>query len=146
MKHLNEIASAKYGFITNIREPEEYVLEFHLEIAQISDNDEDVIIGNQNIGPARRIYVDEKSPKFKIRFNNYIGYSTINESYARQLEGEFTGINPRIYTESNFLYYIKKDSFASKDYPGEFKHYAFLSDNLIMNIASQTEPEIIKLK
>ena len=141
---MKEIESAKYHFITGINEPEDNSLEFELICGMVSENEEKVFIGNKNIGPARRILTD-KNNRYKIRFESYIGYTVLDESYADKLGEKFTGFNPRIYSDSNFLNYIKEDTFASIDYPGEFKHYAFLSENHIVNVASESEPEFEKI-
>ena len=142
---MKEIESAKYFFITGINEPENNSLEFELICGIVSEKEEDVFVGNKNLGPARPILMNEDY-KYKIKFDSYIGYSVLDESYAEQLGDNFTGHNPRIYSSSNFLDYIKTDTFATKDYPGEFKHYAFLSENHVLNIASESEPEIEKVQ
>ncbi|WP_378187502.1 hypothetical protein ACE939_04055 [Aquimarina sp. W85] len=142
---MNEIEIAKYYFITKINEPEDNSLEFELICGVVSENEEDVLIGDKNLGPARRILEDYNN-RYKITFDSYIGYAVLDESYADKLSDNFTGYNPRIYTESNFLNYIKEDTFATKDYPGEFKHYAFLSENHLLNVAAESEPKIEKIK
>jgi hypothetical protein len=142
---MNKIESAEYYFITGIKESEDNTLEFELICGIVSENEEDVFFSDTNLGQARKILTD-KNNRYLIRFASYIGYTVLDESYADELGEKFTGFNPRIYSESNFLNYIKQDTFANKDYPGEFKHYAFLSENHIINIASESEPEFEKIK
>lgn len=142
---MEEILSSEYYFITRINEPEDNSLEFELICGIVSEKEEDIFIGDQNLGPAHPILKNEKY-KYKIKFDSYIGYSVLDESYAHRLGGEYTGHNPRIYSSSNFMNYINTDTFATKDYPGEFKHYAFISENHILNVASESEPKIEKIK
>jgi hypothetical protein len=142
---MKEVKLAKYYYITGIHEPKDNSLEFELICGIVSEKEEDAFVGNQNFGSALPILINEDY-KYKIKFDNYIGYSVLNESYADKLGDDFTGNNPRIYSSSNFLDYIKFDTFATKDYPGEFKHYAFLSENHILNVVAESEPEIEKMK
>ena len=145
MNYYNEVNEAKDVFITKIFEPSENSLELELSIGKVSEFEEDTIISKINIGPSKRVYFDHESIRYKIYFENYICYSVINESFE-QLGGEiFIGRNIRIYAESNFLNYVRADTFATNEYPGEFRHYAFLSWNHIVNVASQAEPIIERL-
>ncbi|MDY2588513.1 hypothetical protein [Winogradskyella aquimaris] len=98
-----------------------------------------------DIGPSRAVYHNENSEIFKITFDRYIAYSVINESYESLGGTEYVGEKIRTYNKSNFLDYVKADTFASADYPGEFKHYAFISLNHIVNVVSTVEPKIEKV-
>jgi hypothetical protein len=146
MKYFEEINNEKNILITKIFEPNENSLEFELAIGQVSEFVEDIIINEKIISSAHRIQFDKDSIQFKVFFETYICYSVINESYESLGGNKFDGNKIRIYSDSNFLSYLKADTFATPDYPGEFKHYAFISQNHIINIASLQEPNIEKLK
>jgi hypothetical protein len=146
MKYFEEINNEKNILITKIFEPDENSLEFELGIGQVSEFVEEIIINENIISSARRIQFDKDSIRFKVFFETYICYSVINESYESLGGNKFDGNKIRIYSDSNFLNYLKADTFATLDYPGEFKHYAFISQNHIINIASLQEPNIEKLK
>jgi len=82
-----------------------------------------------------------------IKFENYIGYSILDESYAIDNENETT--NGRLFCEhknSYYLDYISKASIASAEYPGPFNHYSFNCLNHIIDIASLDEPHFILLE
>jgi hypothetical protein len=146
MDYYEEINSAENVLVTELLEPKENTLEFELTIGKVSDYPENIIIGDVNIGSGRSISFDGKCQRFKVVFENYIGYAVINESYET-LGGEcFSGNRIRIYSDSNFLNYIKLDTFATSDFPGTFKHFAFISQRHIINIASQNEPNINRLQ
>jgi len=146
MDYYEEINTAENILITGLFEPEENTLVFELTIGDVSDNPESIIIGDASIGLGRRISVDEKCQRFEVVFENYIGYAVINESYETLGGENFSGNRIRIYSDSNFLNYIKLDTFATSDFPGTFKHFAFISQRHIINIASQNEPNINKLQ
>lgn len=98
------------------------------------------------IGPSQPIYHDENSEIFKVTFARYIAYSVINESYESLGGTEFVGEKIRTYSKSNFLDYIKVDTFATSEYPGVFKHYAFITLRHIINVISTDEPTIEKIR
>ncbi|WP_299261838.1 hypothetical protein [uncultured Aquimarina sp.] len=147
MKYYEEINNEKNIFASELKEPNENSFEFELTIGTVSEKEEDVIVNGINIGSARRINSDQNGNRFKIKFDNYISYSVIDERFDKLTQNEiFSGNRLRIYSDSNFLNYIKADMNATSDYPGNFKHYAFITLNHIINVASEKEPEIIKLK
>lgn len=142
-ENYNRIDNAKYLFLTQITEPDENVLEFEVSLGEISKNDQEVKIGNSTIGPVREVRINEEQ-NFRIVFNSYISYTVINESYAAPDNDKYDGKSIRVYKNSRFLKYINADTIATPEYPGTFKHYSFLCENHIINIATQSEPEIIK--
>jgi len=83
---------------------------------------------------------------FKVTFDNYIAYSVINESYENLGGTQYVGEMIRIYSKSNFMDYVKADTIATNEYPGEFTHYAFISLRHIVNVVSLNEPRIEKIK
>ena len=144
MSIIKEIESAKYHCITGINEPEDNTLEFQLLCGKVSEYEEDICINDINVISARSINIDENSG-YKVTFQSYLGYVVLNESYVDKLGDKFIGINPRIYSESAFLNYIKEDTFATKDYPGEFKQYTFTGENHVINVVSESEPEFERM-
>ena len=144
MHYFDEINSQKNIFITNLFEPDENELEFELTIGRVSNSKEEIIINWIDLSSSK-IFYDKESPKYKVFFETYIAYTVINESYENGDGKDFTGNKIRIYKNSNFLDYLKKATFATLDYPGDFKHYCFVSLTHTINVASLNEPKIIKL-
>ena len=134
---------SKNIFIVDIIEPEENTFEFTMIIGKVLPAEK----FEKNDGSEySQIVYNDNCEKYKIYFDYYIAYSVVNESYCYNNGNEiFEGENIRIYSKSNFLEYIKNDTCASEDYPGEFKHYAFISLNHIINVAAQEEPKITKI-
>lgn len=145
MGNYERLDGGKYIFITNIFEPQENELALELSTGIVGDLEKSHKILGVEIGPSREIYHNKNSDRFRVNFESYIAYSVINESYESLGGSDYIGKNIRIYNKSNFLDYIKADTFATSDYPGEFKHYAFLSLRHIVNVVSTVEPNIQKL-
>lgn len=147
MDYYEEINNEKNIFATKLNEPSVNSFEFELTIGTVSKKEEHIFIDGINAGTAHRINSDQNCKRFKIKFENYISYSIIDERFEKLIEKDkFYGNRLRIYSDSNFLNYIKADMNATYNYPGDFKHYAFITLNHIINVASEKEPEIIKLK
>lgn len=146
MEHYDRINAESNIFLTKIFEPDENSLEFELSLGSVREQTDNLIINSTDIGHSRRIYNDNESEIFKVTFDNYIAYSVINESYDNLGGSEYIGEKIRTYSKSNFLDYVKMDTFATNDYPGEFKHYAFISQRHIVNVVSIMEPKIEKIK
>ena len=145
MSYYDRINSERNIFLTKIFEPEENSLEFELTMGIVGKLEKSHKILGVDIGPSQPVYHNENSEIFKIIFERYIAYSVINESYESLGGTEYIGEKIRTYNKSNFLDYVKADTFASADYPGEFKHYAFISLNHIVNVISTVEPKIEKV-
>ena len=93
------------------------------------------------------IVYDDNSPRYKVIFHSYILYSVVNESYGNFNPDEvFEGNLFRIYKKSAFVDYVAAESFATSEYPGPFKHYCICGSDHIINIASQDEPIIEKIR
>ena len=144
MNHYDHINSKKYIFLTNICEPEENVLEFQLTMGAVGPLEDSKKSLGVDVGPSRPIYHDQNSEVFTVRFSNYIAYTVLNESYESLGGAQYTGKTIRIYTQSNFLEYIKADTFATANYPGAFTHYAFISLKHIINVVATKAPTITK--
>jgi len=91
---------------------------------------------------SKLIAVSDSNAHYEVVFDDYITYSIINESYANKTEGTYEGRSVRVYTKSVFLDYISQVTFATFDYPGEFKHYEICCCNHIIDIASTQPPQI----
>lgn len=145
MNNYDRINTAQHLFLTKIFEPEENTLEFELTMGIVEESEKNLLIQGVDLGLYSPISYNESSDVFKVVFDSYIAYSVINESYENIGETECIGKKIRIYTESNFLDYVKADTFATDDYPREFKHYMFITLNHIVNIVSTVEPKIEKI-
>ena len=84
--------------------------------------------------------------RFELVWKSYIGYSIVNESYSNSEPDTSVAVGDRRrfaeYSSSDYLDYLAKASFASKDYPGPYKHWALYCEDHTIDIASQVEPVI----
>jgi hypothetical protein len=85
---------------------------------------------------------------FEIVWKTYIAYCMQNESYIGQKgENEIaTGGHFSIYSQSNFLDYVAKGTFATHEYPGPFIHYRVATETHVLDIASVDPPRIRSLE
>jgi hypothetical protein len=143
MDFYNELNEANSLQASNIEDIGRNQLIFNLNIGRRAETSEYVKVGDKKIGPAYRIHFDDES--YEVYFSPYICFNVINESYEELGGDEFTGKRIRVYTKSNFLDYVGKDTYATFDYPGEFKHYSFITSDNIINVAALEEPAIKKL-
>ena len=81
---------------------------------------------------------------FELVWPSYIGYSVENESYASPEPKESVGEGRLlvVYTQSQYLNYLSKVSFAEQDYPAPFRHWALGCLDHIVNVVSTEAPSI----
>lgn len=145
MKYFDTINNHKYIYLGEIGEPEDNCLRFTIEEADVADEESTIEISGSELSGLRSIEVTEKSCIYEVIFDNYIGYSVLNESYVGvDNYEEFDGRLFCIYKKSHYLNYLSKASLATTDYPGPYRHYGFNCLNHIVDVIS-TEDPIIKL-
>ena len=140
---IDAIRSCKYLYLHAISEPEQNALRVVLHEAaagapptpqQLSELP--ILKGANAIvhGPECRV--------FELIWPSYVGYSVENESYATPEPKESVGEGRLVvvYSESVYLSYLSRATFAAADYPGPFKHWALFCLNHIVNVASVDEP------
>jgi len=144
MNYFEELDKQKNLLLTNIFEPEENSLQLEISVTKLDDLKE-LTINGTDFGLATEI-INDNTNIFKIVFQSYIGYSVINESYDDNgLNEIYKGKSFRIYDKSNFLNYLKSETFATHEYPGKFSHYKIITLNHTINVASQEKPIIEKI-
>ena len=86
----------------------------------------------------------EGCQKFELLWDNYIGYSVVNESYSYGEPMSSRG-DMRLLIEfekSNYLDYLSRATFATADYPDPFKHWEIICLNHTVDVASHVEPRV----
>lgn len=121
-------------------------LRLFFESRKVIETKEKYVIGDVSI-EGYPVITDESLPIIQIHFENYISYSVTNESFTQWDEyEEFEGKAFRVYSKSHFLDFVQSHTFASKDYPGPFKHYGMICIDHIVNIASTSIPIITEVE
>ncbi|HEV7504445.1 MAG TPA: hypothetical protein VGS07_06015 [Thermoanaerobaculia bacterium] len=148
---IEAIRACEYLYMHAISEPEENSLRVVLHEARVDSPPTSEQLAEEALPEVRELLADSKTivygpgcQVFELVWPSYIGYAVENESYALPEPKESVGEGSLviIYTESGYLDYLAKASFASADYPGTFKHWAFLCLNHIVNVASLEEPVV----
>jgi hypothetical protein len=88
---------------------------------------------------------DVLATAYNIHFNSYAAYGVIDETYTKQPDDgvAFTGELFRIYTQSNYLDFLRTETTADS-FISELKHYAFYCLNHIIQVAAFEEPVIVR--
>ncbi|NRT80545.1 hypothetical protein [Clostridium beijerinckii] len=134
-------------YLNNLNEPQENFLRLTFIKSKTNVISQSINIGNKVIKNVNSINYDYTNPLIQIDFESYIGYSILNESFTSMDNyEEFEGKSFRICRRSRYLDFIKVGTFASKDYPGTFKHYGIVCLNHIIDIVSVSEPVIKEIQ
>jgi hypothetical protein len=140
-----EIDSCDYLFLREITELEKG--ELRLAVFEGRAIAESVV---SNIGGTQITDLHPVRPTgklFEIIWKTYITYSVRNESYFAVSKDEeiVVGKKFRIYSNSNFLDFVSRGTFATTEYPGPFQHYGVLCENHIIDVVSIDAPQIQRL-
>jgi hypothetical protein len=137
-----------YIYLHSLLEPDTNSLRIFIERCKVSHQSEDIIIGEQTIGEAFPIEVDEELQIIQIDFDSYVSYTIINESFTLLDEYEiFEGNSFRIFKKSRYLDFIDKGTIAKGIFPEDsYKHYEIASLNHIIDVISFDEPIITEIK
>ncbi len=90
--------------------------------------------------------IPDESTIYRIIFEKYVSYNVSCESYTSWDSSEefYGGICFRIYTKSRYMDYINSNTFAEQVL-GKLTHFGICCLDHVIDIISDTEPEIIKV-
>ena len=143
MTVFDEINCFQYLFLSQIVELSDNELLVRITEAKVSEKEERAIIGTTDLGKSNRILIDKSSKVYEIHFDSYVAYSVVNESYSVFHEyEERIGRLFCIYSKSNYLDYILKETIVDFIHTCELKHYGINCLNHTINIVSLEEPII----
>jgi hypothetical protein len=95
----------------------------------------------------RRVESNQYSPTWEIVWSQYVAYAVRNESFVTKDDSEaFTGDRVRFYSESHFLNYISRSTFATNAFPGPMQHIEVLCENQIIDVVATIQPEILRVR
>ena len=148
---VESIRECKYLFMHAVSEPEENALRVVLYEAKVGGPPTPKQLEAEPLLSVRELLSNSKAIEhgpgcrvFELVWPSYIGYSVENESYSSQEPPESMGTGRLLveFTQSVYLSYLSRTTFASSDYPGPFKHWAMYCLNHVVNVASVEEPSI----
>jgi len=145
---IDAIRSCEYLFLDAIGEPEENQLRVVILEATTGATPSEQQLAEFG-EPLRSILAGSKAiehldgcKRFELFWDNYVGYSVVNESYSTGEPESSIGTGRLLveYEKSNYLEYLSRATFATADYPGPYKHWAIYCQNHTVDVASQVEP------
>ncbi|HWD88501.1 MAG TPA: hypothetical protein VG367_10270 [Mucilaginibacter sp.] len=148
MEYFDEINKLEYLFLVNIKDLPANRLLITIKAATISDKEEDLMVGDKNLGPVRRIESEGPWLEFELFFQTYGAYSITNESFSMMQDNEErVGRLFCVYSKSNYLDYIRNNTIVdyTYDYNQELKHYGINCQHHTIDIVTISEP-IVKRK
>lgn len=146
LHYFDEINNNERFFIEKITELPGNGLEIQIVLPNVGE-ERDIPVTYTKTLRGRPVTYDGQSPRFLITFEKYIGYAVLNESFDNGdpttcVEGRYL----RICEHSAFLDYIGKDTFATADFPGPFRHFQLLGQDQLVNVACEKEPLIERIR
>ena len=145
----------RHRYLSVLEVGENHEEEFRILIAEAQSSEKSNLISadqepdeaiRELLNSSRSIEVTESSCIYEIRFESYIIYSVIDESFTSADPTDiYEGNLARVYLKSAFLEYVSKSTFATEEYPGPFKHYGFCCLDHIIDVASEEPPKVKRL-
>jgi hypothetical protein len=140
-----QIDSAVYLFLYKLFEPRDNSLTIILEeaIANTSKSGPTVLPGGLTLpGDSSPIEPTDECRVFRFHWKNYVSYCVTEEmhgSTGKYEEEAYSGKLIRIYSKSNFLDFLEKNTGAHSD---AYQHYQIACLNHVIDVAATSLPEI----
>lgn len=95
---------------------------------------------------ARPVVILDETPSLELLWPDYVAYAVENESYAA-LSASASPVTPslpmlRRCTESAYLDYLARATFASEAYPGPLTHWIVITLRHVVNVVSVEAPRL----
>ncbi len=118
-----------------------------VEEASADGPPEDIEILGKVIEGTRPIESGPGCRLFELVWPSYVAYSVRNESYTSWDDAErWEGKLLRLYSESHFLDYVRRATFASNDYPGPMRHWGLVCLRHVVDVVSTAGPKVRLLR
>ena len=99
------------------------------------------------LSDARPIVSDASCYSYELSWPSYIAYAVRNESYATVDDKQtYEGKWLRRYSRSAFLEFVDKGTWADSKVPGPFVHFAVVTLNHVVDVASLEAPTVRRFK
>jgi len=108
-----------------------------------SDEPEDLVVGQTNLGPAHSIDIRSDSRKVVVQFPQPVAWQVVDESFTTHDDYE-SGDDGflRILDRSRYLDYVIENHGWFRDTVGPAKHYRLWTENEVMDVVAYDAPEI----
>lgn len=104
---------------------------------------EEVVVGKVSLGQAHPVVWDSRH-RVVMRFFQPLTFQRLDESFAFEKDGVFTGERYRLYSKSEYLNYYSKVTFGIVDQP--IRHYSMACADDIIDVLTTEPPEIEKIQ
>ena len=141
-----EINSCSYLFVDALNELPGNGLQVVLREGLVRAEATTLKIADTQLTGLHAIEATEKSRSFEVKWEYYVAYSVVNESFKKRRTDElWAGDLFRIYTKSCFIDFVAAATFATDEYPGPLQHIGLLCEDHIVDVISTKEPSVKKL-
>jgi len=148
MDFFDEINNLEYLFLLDVKDLPGNKLLIVVKEAIISQQEEDLYIGDKNLGPVRGISKDGQGKEYELFFESYGAYCIVNESFATFNNDDEQRIGRLlcVFSKSKFMDYIRETTIVdyTYDYNKTLKHYAVSCLGHVIDIVSKEEPIVKK--
>jgi hypothetical protein len=143
-----DLNSCAHLFLRKIGEPRENSLRLRIEEGIASADAVSIEVAGHVIADCHRVTSGNNAQLFEITWDFYVAYSIRNESYVVRDDSEKfeLGNLARIYSESKFLEYVTRATFACNEHPGPLLHVELICESHIVDVISTRLPSIIRLR
>lgn len=143
----NALNSCDYIYLISHEEaPEEHNLRLVVHEARVEKEPSQIKTGNakldQVMGVGFAIKSGPSCREFTITFENYVGFSIKDESYAVPEGKEDYARKLRSYSKSAFLNFIEASTFAADVMAQPIHHFAIVCENHVIDVACAKLPAI----
>lgn len=150
MQYLENINKIDFLFLTNIYEPGDNELLLEVKGGLVANEERDVYVTAEKSIKAHSVSIDNEAPYYSLFFDNYVAYQVLNESFAAGSEKDvYEMVGPRrrlvVFSESGYMDYILKETFADDIFPGEMKHYGIFTEDHVVHVIAFKDP-LIEMK
>ncbi len=113
--------------------------------------EEEQIFSGASIGTAREIIPSSSDRLLEIYWEDYVGYSVLNESYANVEEANQHSERKykfavELLSSGWFTEYMKQAVFADNEYPGPLKYWEVIGNNHVVHVWSHIGPTVRLMK
>lgn len=109
--------------------------------------EEEQTISSIDLGVAREIVPNGSDRLLEISWENYVGFSVLNESYANVDEANQNHERKYKFAVGQpsagwFVEYMRQAAFADDNYPGPLKYWEVVGNDHVVHIWSNVEPKV----
>lgn len=139
-----DLNSCCHLFLRELCEPPENSLKLVIEEGIASTETTPIEIAGIALGEGHRVTTGKHTRLFEVVWDSYVAYCVANESYTAPSDSEKFefGNLARVYSDSNFLNYIRAATIACDEYPGPSQHVQIICERHIIDVASTAVPTV----